>query len=130
MEDVMKHEFEPYFGDYVKANDVIDHIMKYVRYRLFSHQEDWLYMASELGKRRNPMTRYDAYEYIYNTVESELHGFINSLTMDFLREYHEDNIDFDARTAEAYNTYFGLSEKDEDFAQNMGADPSYSDGAY
>lgn len=122
MEDVMKHEFEPYFEEDEKANDWVNEILGRVRWNLFRSQEEWLYMAGELGKRRNPMTRYNAYDHIYNTINREMYTLIDYLVMELLREYHEDGIDFDLETADAYNESFGLSEDDEGYVNNMGWD--------
>ena len=123
MEDVMKHEFEPYFEENTKANDWVKSIMPSIRWELFRHQEDWVYMAGDLGKRRNPMTRGDAVDYIYNTVKQEMNTLIYHIAMELLHEYHGDDIDFDTWTARDYNEYFGYTEEDEGYAKNMGYDP-------
>lgn len=118
MEDVMKHEFEPYFDEDAKANDWVDELVRHVRWNLFRNQEEWIYMAGERGKRRNPMTRYNAYEYIRDTVNAEIQNLSHYLTMELLREYHDDDIDFDCETAQYYNDYFELSE-DEDYVHGV-----------
>ena len=119
MEDVMKHEFEPYFEKDEKANDWVNEILGRVRWNLFRSQEKWLYMAGELGKRRNPMTRYNAYEYIHDTISAEMRSLTQYLTMELLREYHNNDIDFDWETAQYFNDYFGLSENDEGYVTGL-----------
>lgn len=119
MEDVMKHEFEPYFDENTKANDWVDELVRHARWNLFRNQEEWIYMAGERGKRRNPMTRYNAYEYINETVNAEMKNLVHYLTMELLREYHDDDIDFDCETAQYYNDYFELSEEDEDYVHGI-----------
>ena len=119
MEDVMKHEMEPYFDEDTKANDWVDELMRHVRWNLFRNQEEWVYMAGERGKRRNPMTRYNAYSYIRETIDAEMQNLSHYLTMELLREYHDDDIDFDCETAQCYNDYFELSENDEDYAPGI-----------
>lgn len=119
MEDVMKHEMEPYFDEDTKANDWVDKFMRHVRWNLFRNQEEWVYMAGERGKRRNPMTRYNAYEYINETINAEMKNLVHYLTMELLREYHDDDIDFDCETAQYYNDYFEFSEEDEDYVPGV-----------
>lgn len=122
MENVLKHEIEPYFKKNMKANDWVNEILSRVRWSLFRNQQEWLYMAGELDKRRNPMTRYNAYAFIYSTITRELYTLIDHLTIELLREYHLDGIDFDAETADIYNETFGLSKGDEGYMDNMGID--------
>ena len=125
MENVMKHEFEPYFEKNEKANDWVNDIMRHVRWNLFRHQENWVYMAGERGKRRNPMTRHNAYDYIRQTINEEMRDLTHYLTMELLREYHNDDIDFDCETAQDYNNYFKLSEDDEGYAAGLEQDSPY-----
>ena len=119
MEDVMKHEMVPYFEENEKANDWAKSIMRGARWDLFRHQEEWVYMAGERGKRRNPMTRYNAYDYIRQTINEEMRELTHYLTMELLREYHNDDIDFDCETAQDYNNYFEFSEGDEGYAPGL-----------
>ena len=119
MEDVMKHEMVPYFDENTKANDWVKNIMRRVRWSLFRHQGAWVYMAGERGKRRNPMTRHNAYDYICQTINEEMRELTHYLTMELLREYHNDDIDFDCETAQDYNNYFELSEGDEGYAPGL-----------
>lgn len=119
MEDVMKHEFEPYFEKNQKANDWVDEFMRRVRWNLFRNQEEWVYIAGERGKHRNPMTRYNAYNYIRETVNAEMKSLVHYLTMELLKEYHDNNVDFDYETAQYYNNYFELSEEDKDYAPGL-----------
>lgn len=123
MRNVLNHKFEPFYEKDTLANDVVDSMMRNARYYLFRNQDEWLYMAGELGKRRPPMTRFNAYDYIYGALKGELWPLIDYLTMELLREYHEDNIDFDHETAFTYNDYFDLSKNDEGYAADMGYDP-------
>jgi hypothetical protein len=71
------------------------------------------------GKRRNPMTRHNAYDYIRQTINEEMRDLTHYLTMELLREYHNDDIDFDCETAQDYNNYFKLSEDDEGYAAGL-----------
>ena len=119
MEDVMKHEMLPYFDENAKANDWVKNIMRGARWDLFRNQENWIYMAGERGKRRNPMTRYNAYDYIFEAISEEMAGLVHYLTMNILRECHDDKIDFDRETARHYNGYFELSEGDEGYAPGL-----------
>ena len=93
--------------------------MRRVRWDLFRHQEEWVYMAGERGKRRNPMTRYNAYDYIRQTINEEMRELTHYLTIELLRECHDDKIDFDRETARHYNAYFELSEGDEGYAPGL-----------
>lgn len=127
MEDVMKHEMEPYFDEDVKANDWVKSIMPAIRWELFRNQEDWVYMAGDLGKRRNPMTRGNAIDYIYDTVKYKMNTLIYHITMELLHEYHDDDIDFDTYTAQEYNEYFEYTKDDEGYAKDMGVDPGFVD---
>lgn len=111
----MKHEMVPYFDEDTKANDWVKNIMRRVRWDFFRHQGAWVYMAGERGKRRNPMTRYNVYDYIRQTINEEMRELTHYLTMELLRECHDDKIDFDRETARYYNNYFELSEGDEGY---------------
>lgn len=46
-----------YFEDGAECNHWLEIIVKAMAWHLFEHQEDWLYMAGELGEGTNPKLR-------------------------------------------------------------------------
>lgn len=126
MENVMKFEFEPYFEDDLKANDWINQMLPLVRSQLFHNQTDWLYLANELGKRRNPMTRSNATSYILDLVMQTITDDLAvHITSELLREFAEDDVDFDTVTASWYNGYNNYDMTDNKYVKPMEDDPGH-----
>lgn len=106
-----------YFDDDTNANDWLNEIMPHIMFKLFRDQENYLFMAGELGKGRWPMLKENAVEYIEDIINREFDWLIESIAMAIIRKYHEDDIDMPQSIADEYNEWYGFSEKDEGYIE-------------
>ena len=110
---------EKYFENDTLANDWFENVMNRIFWKMFRSQEDWIHMAGELGKGRNPMIKsaeefYGSFNEAWNEAFSWLKGFG---MQEALRVYAEDGIDFPHDLAEDYNDWMGFEPGDDGYVE-------------
>ena len=89
---------EPYAEEDETLNHWIDRLMRNVRWRLFENQEDWLYMAGELGEGMPPKFKDNARKAMYDACVDEFGWLISYMIDRLITEYRISNIDLDEDT--------------------------------
>ena len=114
-------EFAKYFEDDTLANDWFDKVMSRLVWKMFEHQEEWIYMAGELGKGRKPMIKSE-YEFnlAFAMAWADAIGWLKGFARDELfRLYVEDDIDVPRDMAEDYNETMGFEPGDDGYVEGV-----------
>lgn len=104
-----------FFDDDTLANDYQKEVEKRSLVDLVWNQSDWLYMASELGRGRDPMLKENAVEYIQETVINNMAWFINDMVAGLIEKLAAQDIDLSEGVAEWYNEYYGYEPDDDEY---------------
>lgn len=92
---MLQHSLEPYADEDERLNDWVDNILAHVRWHMFQNQEEWLYMAGELGEGAVPKFKPNAREVMHNAIYREF-GWVVAYMMDrLITEYRLGNVDLD-----------------------------------
>lgn len=96
-----------YFDDELLAKDWFNELCYEAAWDIFQHQEEIVYMAGELGKRRNPMLKDKAYEEIRHLVENRLAFMVDNITCGLIKELYDSDIDMPQDMADDMNDWYG-----------------------
>lgn len=96
-----------YFDDELLAKDWFNELCHEAAWDIFQHQEEIVYMAGELGKRRNPMLKDRAYEEIRHLVENRLAFMVDNITCGLIKELYDSDIDMPQDMADDMNDWYG-----------------------
>ena len=98
MDNYIDMYLKPYAEDDTLLNDWIDRTLSRVKWKLFERQNDWLYMAGELGKGRLPKFKSNAKEYFAETIYRELDWLVSYMVDRLVTQYRLGNIDLNDST--------------------------------
>lgn len=92
-----------FFDEEFLAKDWLNRSCGDVSYDIFSNQEDICYRVGELGKGRNPKLKDDVIDTVYDMVEKRMGYLIESVTMFFIKDMLDNDIDCSPEVAEQVN---------------------------
>ena len=95
-----------FFEEDFLAKDWLNRCCGDVSYDIFSNQEDVCYMAGELGKGRNPKLKDDVFDTVYGMVEKRMGYLMESVTMFFIKDMLDNDIDCSPEVAELVNEWY------------------------
>lgn len=102
-----------WFEDDTLAKDWFNDMCGHIAWKAFENQEEWIWMAGELGNGCNPMIKPEAIEIFDRFVQEEICWMKSHIIMSFMKLYHEDDIDYSEDIKEAVEEYFGKEEEEE-----------------
>lgn len=97
---VLDWYLEDYSEDNETFNDWMDRTISHIKWDLFQHQHEWVYMSGELGEGAFPKFKDNAVEYLYDVVNIELREVKSYIVDRLIASYRLSNIDLDNNTIE------------------------------
>ena len=97
-----------FFDEKELAKDWLNRLCTRVSWKIFENQEDVCYMINELGEGRKPKLKDDVFEVIQQLVIQELDLEINDITMFFVRDLIDNDVDCSPEVAEEVNDWYGI----------------------
>ena len=83
----------PYADSECLLNDWVEERSHHFNWNLARNQEEWLYIAGELGKGCFPKMKEDKLQYIYQEIEDSCSWLFDYLLMQFLMKLRLSNVD-------------------------------------
>lgn len=104
-----------YFDEETLAKDWFNELCRESAWDIFQHQEEIVYMYGELGERRNPMFKDNAYEKIRDIVENRLNFMVGHITCGLIKELYKSDIDMPQDMADDMNDWYDYCLGDDDY---------------